>query len=672
MTVEQLEEKIKEASQYYYSGNPIMSDTEFDGLIEYLKAVNPNSDILTMTGWGFDPFKLIGEKEEHIYGKVIGIDRKPKEIENIPKDFIGSDILISAKLDGLSMICYFVNGKLVKALTRGNGTTGINRTDKVLQILEKELNIPSGFDFTGAIRGEICISNDNWKKMLEEKVVTSDQNQRNVAAGIIGRDEISDDIKYIDLVFYKVVGYSINDKLTYNRIYHENVIEANKHDVKFLRKFIKPEYIVDYVEDNGSLINQNALEELFNKFNNKYLCDGNVITKRERTIEKLNNNKHIKNVAVVNNEIAYKFITETAETTIENIRWKMSKGNKAIPVINVAPVELSGATISNATAFNAKYIYDNDLDVGSKIELVRSGEVIPYITKVISGSNGSGRKKLDEMKCPYCNSKLEWDGVDLVCKNKECSNRDEQNLKVWVRTLAPIDGISETLNFGFFKELNINSLDELYNKSYMDLEYSGVGSNTHKGKFNLVLDKLFNQPIAFKDLLVALNIKSLGTKNAEKLANNEEFVALFEEFVEVKDINLFASEGRKITENLVGPALTNIMFESIDGLTKFKNAFYVEHRINFKVEEKQMSIPVVVTGKLSVPRKEFEKYLNENGFELTGSVNKNTKVLITDNPNSGSSKNAQADKLGIKKMTEDEFRQLVDLKDNNYSSAFIL
>ena len=672
MTIVELERKIINASQAYYSGEPIMSDHEWDGLLEYLRAANPNSDIFTQTGWGFDPFKLVGEKENHIYGKTTGIDKKPKNISDVPKDYFNSDICLSAKLDGLSMVCYFINGKLTKALTRGNGITGINRTDKVLKILEKELNIPEGFDFTGAIRGEICISNDNWNTMLESKIITPDQNQRNVAAGIIGRDELSDDIKFIDLVFYKVVGYNNDNSLKYNKIYQENIINANNYDVRFLRKFIKPEYIVDYVEDNGSLINQNALEDLFNKFRNKYLCDGVVITKKARAIENVNNNKYTNNVSVINDEIAYKFITEVAKTTIENIRWKMSKGNKAIPVINVTSVELSGATVSNATAFNAKYIYDNDLDIGSEVLLTRSGEVIPYIAEVISGSNGEGRKKLDEMACPYCNTKLEWDGVDLVCKNEECSNRDEQNLRVWVRTIAPIDGISETLNFTFFNELNINSLDDLYNKTYMDLEYSGMASNTHKGKFNLVLDKLFNQKIAFKDLLVALNIKSLGIKNAEKLANNEEFIALFEEFVEIKDIELFASEGRKITESLVGPALTSIMFESIDGLTKFKNAFYVEHRINFNIEEKETSIPVVVTGKLSVPRKEFEKYLIEHGFELTGSVNKNTKVLITDNPNSGSSKNVQADKLGIKKLTEEEFRQIVDSEKDNYSSTFIL
>ena len=673
MNVQELERKIIEASQAYYSGEPICSDKEFDDMIEYLKAANPNSEILTKVGWGYNPFKQVGEKENHIYGKVLGIDRKPRNVEDIPKDFYNDNIklCLSAKLDGLSMVCYFVKGKFVKALTRGNGDTGINRTDKISKILEKELSLPEHFDFTGAIRGEVCISNENWKIMQELGIAGS--NQRNTATGIINRDEIQDDIKYLDLIFYKVVGYNNDYSLTYNKIYLESVIELNNFDVKFLRKFIKPEYIVSYVEDSDSYKNltQENLEKLFESFNNSYPCDGIVITKNLKHTNSLNNNRYFNNISIMNDEIAYKFITETAITTIENIRWKMSKGNKAIPVINVKPVELSGATIYNASAFNAKYIYENDLDVGSEVELVRSGEVIPYITKVISNSNGKGKEKLDNMICPYCGTKLVWEGVDLVCKNAECGNRDEQNLKVWVRNIAPIDGISEILIFKFFEELNINSLEDLYSHSYNDLAYSDVADNTHKGKFNKVLNKLFNEPVKFKDLLVALNIKMLGIKSAEKLISNIDFRALFEEYLDIEEGIMFVTQVKPIITELIGPAIAESIC-SIDGMSKIKNAIYVKDRIDFAYEEKEELIPVVITGKLSVPRKEFEKYLNDNGYEVKGAINKDIKYLITDNPDSNSSKNQAANKFGIEKISEQEIREIINDKNSFISKDDIL
>ena len=660
MNVAELEDKIIQASQAYYEGSPIMSDRDFDGLLAYLEAINPNSKILSMTGFGYDPYKNIGEKESHIYGNVIGIPKKPRNINDIPSEFLSGNILKSAKLDGGSIICYFVNGKLIKALTRGRDGIGINKTDKAKIVLEKELNLPDGFDFTGAIRGEWCISYKNWNEMLSLNIVTNDKHPRNIAIGYLNRDDNVDELKYCDIVFYKVIGYDDTNS-TFNNVYKQHVINNNNFDIKFLRKFIKEEYIVDY-EISDSPLNQDDLQMLFDRFREKYPCDGIVLTTANKSIEPLDN-KFVAKYSVNNNEVAYKFVDETAIATIENIRWKMSKGNKAIPVINVSPVQISGATVRNASAYNAKYIYDNDLDVGSKVELVRSGEVIPYILSVVSNSNGTGREKLDNMHCLYCKTKLTWDGVDLVCKNKDCSNRDEQNLKVWVNNLAKVDGMSETLIFKFFDELNIDCLETLYNHSYADLEFYGEASNTHKGKFNQVLNKLLNDEINFVDLLIGLNIKMLGVKNADKLACNDKFISLFQEFLEIDDASLFISQASPIITECVGQAMAGNIC-SPDGISKIRNAKFVENRINYEHIVKEELIPVVITGKLSVPRKEFEEFLNNNGYEVKGAISKDTQYLITDNPNGTSSKNKRASELGIEKITEQEMRNIIENKNN--------
>lgn len=672
MTITDLENKIIHLSQCYYEGHPECSDAEFDGLLMYLQNANPNSPILSMTGYGYDPYKQVGEKEHHLYGDVIGISKKPRDVNDIPKEFFNSDIMISAKLDGLSMVCYFVNGKFTKALTRGRNGIGINRTDKVERILNKELNLPNGFNFTGAIRGEVCISNKQWENMISKGLIDKDNpsvNPRNVAAGIIGRDEINDDINFVDLVFYKVVGFNDDDN-SWNKIYKESILENKKYDVKFLRKFIKEQFIVDYIEDNGSQLNQNALESLYNRFNSIYTCDGCVITKSEKNVSKLND-KYQNKIALENNEIAYKFEGEKVITTIENIRWKMSKGNKAIPVINVTPVELSGAMVQNASAYNAKYIYENDLDVGCQVELVRSGEVIPYITGIITSSNGSGREKLDNMCCPYCENKLSWQGVDLVCTNVECANRDEQNLKVWISNIAQIDGISEKLIFKFLEELNINSLEELYSKTYNELEYKDAPDNSHKGKFNKVLSKLFVEPVNWYNALIALNIKMLGDKTSKKLVNTE-LISLIYNFLETEDVSIFVENVNLKLTNVVGPAFIETLLTP-DSLTKLKNLIYIKDRLyKDDIQENIELIPVVITGKLSMPRKKFEEYLNENGYEVKGAITKEIKYLITDNPDSSSTKNKKATELGITKITEEQIRTLIDSNNSTISSNDIL
>lgn len=658
MNINELEQKVIDAAQAYYEGFPIMNDASFDALVEYLEAAKPESKLLRQTGWGYDPYKNVGTKINHKYGQVFGIDRKPRKIEDIPDTFNNEDVMLSAKLDGLSMICYFMNGKFVKALTRGNGITGIDRTDKVSEILAKELQLPDDFDFTGAIRGEVCISNENWNKMISLGLEGS--NQRNTATGIINKDKIEDDIKYVDLVFYKVIGLDDYKTYTYNNLYKTYSIYNYNFDVHFLSEFIKPEYIVNYQLTNMNNVTQEYLEKLFNVFNNKYPCDGIVITKNNKIVEDVDD-KTFKRLAIYNDEIAYKFLTETATTTIKEIKWKMSKGNKAIPTINVEPVELSGATVQNATAYNAKYIYDNNLDTGAVVTLIRSGEVIPCILDVVQGVEGV-KENLDNMTCPYCGNKLEWDSVNLVCKNSECSNRDNKNLLTWVNTLGVVDGMSETLIFKFFNELNINSLEDLYNSNYNDLSYSDVVSNTHKGKFNSVLYKLYNDKINFESILVALNINMIGPKNAKKLSSNDDFVNSILNYINDDNTEQLIEKLSKLTD-IAGPAIINSIC-SIDGLSKLKNIKYVKDRLVFndKNSTSDNKIKVVITGKLSVSRKEFEKYLNDNGYELASGISKSVQYLITDNPNSGSSKNVQADKLGISKLTENEFRNLIENK----------
>lgn len=273
--------------------------------------------------------------------------------------------------------------------------------------------------------------------------------------------------------------------------------------------------------------------------------------------------------------------------------------------------------------------------------------------------------------CPFCGNKLEWQGVDLVCTNVDCANRDEQNLKVWISNIAQIDGISEKLIFKFLEELNINSLEELYSKTYEELEYKDAPNNSHKGKFNKVLFKLFNEPINWYNALMGLNIKMLGDKTSKKLVNTE-LIMIIKEFLETEDISSFANEVNKKLVNVVGPAFIETLLTP-DSLTKLKNLNYVKDRLyQDEVAETKKLIPVVITGKLSVPRKKFEEYLNKNGYEVKGAITKEVKYLITDNPQSGSSKNKRADELGIEKITEEQIRNIIDFDKSSVSFNDIL
>jgi len=354
ISAEILEENIKlHAEQYYIDGSSEISDEEFDELVDALKSINPNSEFLK-TGWGYSPSVMEGEKVNHRY-QNIGSLEKAKTYDEVDKSLKNKEVIISAKLDGLTAVAYYKNGNLETAATRGDGIVGINITDKFNFITG---NIKMSESFNGAVRGELVITNDNWTEL---KVASPNlKSQRNSAVGIIGRDGVSPDLKYLSFVAYNIMGTD----------YHG---------------FVEQEDILQYLFENYGLENTvpstqmklesaDQFEDMYNNFAKKYPVDGIVITEN-----KISYNGD----TVQYNQCAFKFSGIKKNAVVTGVTWNMSKQNKLIPIVNIEPTELSGATISNVTGINAQYILDNKIGKGAIVEVTRSGMVIPKITCII-------------------------------------------------------------------------------------------------------------------------------------------------------------------------------------------------------------------------------------------------------------------------------------------------
>lgn len=211
-----LELEIQEQAQKYYTdGSNSVSDAEFDCMIEQLKLSDPNSPMLSV-GWGYEVAKdtTYGNRVAHRYG-IIGSLDKVHSYEELPGSYKFKQYLnTSLKLDGLSVVLYYENGALVDAVTRGDGRTGISIFDKIPYFNPTYWNCPS--KFTGAIRGEILMSQN---KFTEFKLHNPDaKNPRNAAAGIINRKNNIEDLKYLDIIVYNVVGCESSDYV-FNTIY---------------------------------------------------------------------------------------------------------------------------------------------------------------------------------------------------------------------------------------------------------------------------------------------------------------------------------------------------------------------------------------------------------------------------------------------------------------------
>lgn len=628
-----LTDKIQAASQKYYTdGTSELSDEEFDKLLGQLKEEDLSSPLLD-TGHGYDVSKAYGAKVKHKYGLIGSLDKCHSWVE-IPKE-LRHELLhfpwYSLKLDGLSVVLYYENSKFVQAVTRGNGTTGIDITDKVSFILMNQLGFVPEIDteifpnFTGAIRGEILMTNSNFEKFTQ--LHSEAKNSRNSTAGLINSKDVTSDLKFLNLYVYRIVGIEsevTESHLAYSHIWYTLCKFATATD-----DFIAPHTADCKLQATTarSAHFEDAMAKLKQRWYNELPADGIVIA--ANSVERIGNE-------LIYDSIAYKYPSEVKEATVIDVLWDMSKTNYLIPRIQIEPVEIAGSTVQFCTGIHAQAIQVCGVGPGSKIKITKANEIIPQMLEVLN-------KNPVELPstCPECGHKLQWNGVHLQCPNQICRNLQKQDILAWFHALAPLDGLGDTLILKYIEEMFGKSatLERIY-------EYGKLVNDTTSIQRNLFVtayNKLFESPIKLEDAIRALNIPRFGDITASKCASyTEEFKSVCESGI--------------LPETLKSLGAAN--YESLENNTyKLSRLNLIYKQIDWNTEAARCKGEVCITGKLSVKRSEFEKELKSAGYTISSSVKKSTLYLITDDPNSTSSKNKAAEKYGITKISEAEFRQ---------------
>lgn len=623
-----LQEKIKQASQKYYSGEESgISDEEFDEMLEDLRKENPTDPILTATGHGYevDLDSTVGMKIRHRYGDVGSLPKchNWKEYKGTDRPFA------SLKLDGLSVVLYYENTKLVQALTRGKDNIGIDITDKVKAILPVEchtLTCPGNLS-TCAVRGEILMSYQNFKEFI--KIHPEAKNPRNSAAGLINGGEIAEEFNLLDIVVYNVIGVE-SSAFSYSPSYEE----LHQWLCKNFTDVVKCEPL-ELDEDDFEV----AMEFLKTKWYGIYPADGIVLSNPWTVMNDLGGRKY----EVIYDSMAYKFPTLSKKSKVTKIEWNLSKTRYLIPVVNFEPIQLAGTTVSKATGINAQYILENQIGPGAVIEVTKANEIIPQIIKV---HHPSDEKELVPVICPECSHELIWNGVHLQCVNRDCMNGSVQDVLVWMDKLAPYDNLGDSLRLKFLTEMfgEKLSVEEIYRHGPITYrETKTIRYNDFQKAFN----KMFRNDIKLKDAIEALNIPRIGPVTSQKLANSPKVV---------KDILLstVSEDESKDYSGLIGDA----NFKSLkEHLWKFVRLWNIKDNIIWTPQKVENRGNVAITGKLSVKRSDFEEELRNFGYAPVSTLNKETKFLITDDPTTSTSKNLKADKFGVTKITEKEFRK---------------
>lgn len=638
MSFNALEKKIKENAQKYYTdGSQDMTDAEFDSAVSELRKSKPESQLFT-TGWGYNPNENnSGKKFKHRYGLVGSLD-KVHNWDELQKDLRNREIIASLKLDGLSVVLYYVDGKLDRALTRGDGRIGIDITDKVLYINSRLKEIDN--TFTGGVRGEILMSNEAFERYAMDH--EDAKNPRNTTAGLINAKEISPDLRLLNIVFYKVIGCN-DDRFD---------------DYKDMLQYIDSQFfpnVVDYelvsLTDKDIIYKMNYLKILWY---GHYPADGIVLARND--LGRLTSNESGNMNSDETDETIYTFVSqafkfpaETKTARVDYVEWSLSKTKYLIPRVKIEPTQLSGTTVQYTAGFNAEYIKNNKIGPGAVVEICKSGEIIPDIQSVVKPSDEFELPKI----CPFCGEYLEWKGVHLYCPNNDCGHSKMTDLLIWTSKLVPVDGLGDKIREKFFVEIygeEYCTVDQIM--KYPVLTRAKV-PDIDKGKqYQLFRDSLlalFRNRFNIVTVLEALNIPRLGHETAKKLSKYPDVIKKLANNDENTFINL---------HSFIGNA-------NADSINEHKEKFM---RINFILDRdgvdwnvtESSDIRVAITGKLSCKRADFEKQLESAGISV-GSINNETKYLITDDPNSSSEKNKKADKLGIKKITEADFRKLFNI-----------
>ena len=583
---------------YYNDGDRLISDTEYDILKRKAKSAYPNDPYFKVVG-----APVTGKKVTLPY-KLGSLDKVgPDDIEKYLDD-MGDDIVGAEKMDGASILVRWEEGIPVFGATRGDGETGQNISDKLKYFVP---NIPE----MGVVeqRGEAML-------MGTSHIELGLKNRRNGVAGKLNDDKATPEvISKIVPVFYELIEAPVEFETEVERLEY----------IKSLGLRI-PKYITPKMVGRDNFINAMNTMLLDAKNDGTYEIDGIVITQ---------NRSKRQNVMIPSNRIAYKVNEAAIPVKVTGVEWNVSKGGKLIPTILLEPTDISGSTIARTTGFNAEYVINNGIDTGAIIGLIKAGNVIPYITEVLTPSDVPS----DITTCPSCEGKLMWKGVDLVCANPdECTDAMIKKTAYFFKKQG-----SEYITETTIRNLGITSIEDAYELDELDVaDMEGFGLKKGEQVVYEIQKTLNTTPAK---LMAAFSIDGVGETVATQIVG--QFKDAGEWF---KGLDL---------DGVIGPKTAEKFNTSIGKYEKLYN-FLLTKGLKFKenVMGELAGKQIALTGTGPVKRNELTKMIQAKGG-MVKTVSKTTDYLVAEDPNGGSGKLQTARKYGTKIISYEELLEMV-------------
>ena len=634
----------KASRAYYQEAQEIMSNYEYDRLYDELKELEDELGITLSNSPTVNVgYEVVSElpKERH-ESPMLSLD-KTKEVEEL-KNFVGDQkVLMSWKMDGLTVVLTYRDGKLYKAVTRGNGEVGevITNNAKVFK------NVPVQIAYQGELilRGEAVIGYKDFEKINQEieDVDARYKNPRNLCSGSVRQ---------------------LNNQITAKRnvmFYAFTLVQADGVDFQNSRacqmEWLKSQGFttVEYY-----MVTRDTVEDEVAKFSSKisendFPSDGLVLT-----YDDIAYGRSLGRTAKFpRDSFAFKWQDEIRETVLREIEWSPSRTGLINPVAIFDPVELEGTTVSRASVHNISIMEELELGIGDRIEVYKANMIIPQIAENLTRS---GVKDIP-CKCPVCQGETKIRQVGnakaLYCMNPECQAKHVKSFALFVsRDALNIEGLSEATLEKFISRGYIHTFADIFHLDQYKEEIQkmeGFGEKSYK-KLTESIEKA--RTTTLPRVIYSLGIAGIGLANAKVICRELKYDVESLLKVSEEELNEIQGVGEVLAKAFVG---------------YFADAKHVE---NFRRLLNELTIPeetvtkqqifegvnFVITGSVKhfANRGEVKELIESLGGKVTGSVTSKTNYLINNDVTSTSSKNKKANELGIPIISEETFLELVN------------
>lgn len=644
---------------YYVLNAPEISDKEFDDRMRELQDLekehpeyqDDNSPTMRVGSDLNKNFTQVAHKYPMLslgntYSESEVTDFYDRVKKALNEDF---EICCELKYDGTSISLTYENGKLVRAVTRGDGEKGDDVTDNVKTIRTIPLVLHGSYPESFEIRGEILMPWEVFEELNREKEAREEPlfaNPRNAASGTLKlQNSAIVASRKLDAYLY----YLLGEELPCDGHY-ENLQAAAGWGFKTSEHMKKA----------------HSLEEVFEYIRYWDTERKNLPVATDGIVLKVNSMRQQKNLGFTAKSprwaIAYKFQAERALTRLNKVTYQVGRTGAVTPVANLDPVQLSGTIVKRASLHNADIIEGLDLHIGDMVYVEKGGEIIPKITGVDKDARSMliGEKVKFITHCPECGSKLiryEGEAAHYCPNETSCPPQIKGKIEHFIsRKAMNIDGLGpETVDM-FYRLGLIKNTADLYQLTADDIK--NLDRMGEKSAENIIKGIEASKEVPFERVLFALGIRFVGETVAKKIAKS------FNDIDELKNANLeklinIDEIGEKIAQSILTYFANPLNCELIERLKSTGLQLYRREEDLSGYTDKLAGQSIVISGVFTHhSRDEYKELIEKNGGKNVSSISAKTSFILA-GENMGPAKLEKAHKLGIKLMSEDEFLTLI-------------